>query len=134
MTEVIPLNAPEPGWLYILESKAVEGHCKIGMTSRTPQERADELSTGIPHGLRVVHSWYVEDMRATEQDAHSRLARYRVDPGGEWFALSADAASRALTGATRRDAPARRRFHVVRTGVEIFGWISLGMIAIGLLL
>jgi len=100
------------------------------MTTRTPIERADELSTGIPHGLTVAHSWPVDDARAAERDAHARLAAYRVDAGSEWFALPADRAAAALMGTTM---PARRRFHRLRLAVEAFGWISLATFALAMI-
>lgn len=127
--QVLPLNRPEPGWLYILSSPSVPDHCKVGRTVRNPVERADELSTGIPHGLTVAHAWPVDDARAAERDAHARLAAYRVDAGSEWFALPADRAAAALMGTTT----GRRRFHRLRLGVEAFGWISLATFALAMI-
>lgn len=124
---VVPLHQPEPGWLYVLESPSVPDHCKIGMTTRTPDERASELSTGVPHGLRVAHAWPVDDARGSERDAHTRLASYRVDAGSEWFSLSADRAAASLMGSTPK-----RRLHRTRLAVETLGWLSLAIFIVAI--
>ncbi|MBA85238.1 MAG: hypothetical protein CML60_10465 [Rhodobacteraceae bacterium] len=87
----------EPGWLYVLTNPAMPGLCKIGMTTRTPEERATELhDTGSPAPYAVAAAWPVDDVRAAERDAHAALARYRVSYQREWFRVSVPAAIAAL--------------------------------------
>lgn len=86
---MIPLTVIEPGWLYLLTNPAMPGLVKIGMTTRSPEERAQELaSTGVPMPFHVSAAWAVDDVRAAERDAHEALARYRVSDQREWFRLS----------------------------------------------
>ena len=33
------LNVIEPGWLYVIANPAMPRVCKVGMTTRTPEER-----------------------------------------------------------------------------------------------
>lgn len=126
--EVIPLA--EPGWLYIMKDPTRLGFCKVGMTTRTPEKRAAELSTGSPGEFVVAHAWRVPDVRAAERDAHAVLDRWRVDGGSEWFTVTADRAAAALRAF---DAPTqRRRFHRLRLAVEIWGWFSLAAFVLAL--
>lgn len=117
---------PEPGWLYILRDPSRRGYCKVGQTTRDPETRAAELSTGSPHGLTVAHAWEVDDVVLAERNAHAALRRYRVDTGNEWFSLSADAAAAALTG-RKPTFSTTRRFHRTRLAVELWGWFSLSL-------
>lgn len=130
---VHPINQPEPGWLYIMRDPSRLGYCKVGMTTRDPDKRAAELSTGSPVDFVVAYAWRVPDVRAAERDAHAVLDRWRVDGGGEWFKVTADRAAAALR-AFDATAPRRRRFHRLRVAVEIWGWFTLATFAIGLLL
>jgi hypothetical protein len=62
---------------------------KIGMTERTAEERARELSqgTGVPFPFRVAYSEEVPDCAAAEQLIHARLDRFRTNKGREFFNL-----------------------------------------------
>ena len=67
------------GYVYILLNPAYKGLLKIGMTIRTPQERALELSqsTGVPVDFVVAYDVIVRDCELGEKMAHSRLADFR---------------------------------------------------------
>jgi hypothetical protein len=125
----MPLTLIEPGWLYLLTNPAMPGLVKIGMTTRSPEERAQELaSTGVPMPFHVVAAWAVDDVRAAERDAHAALARYRVNDAREWFRLSVPAAIKALGRETAaRPSLGRRAFRVVRGIVEGLGWFGIVM-------
>lgn len=66
------------GWIYILK-RARENTLKIGKTSRTPEERAEELSatTGVSTPFVVVHSREVKNMDECEKKVHKKLSKYR---------------------------------------------------------
>ena len=43
------LEAATPGWIYVLTILELPGIVKVGMTTRDPQLRSDEIAE--PHGL-----------------------------------------------------------------------------------
>lgn len=126
---MMPLTVIEPGWLYLLTNSVMPGLVKIGMTTRSPEERAQELaSTGVPMPFHVAAAWAVDDVRAAERDAHAVLARYRVNDQREWFRLSVPAAIKALGRSTQAQPTlARRAWRIVRGIVEAIGWLGIFM-------
>jgi hypothetical protein len=86
------------GHVYILLNSTMPGLLKIGMTSRTPEERARELSqvTGVPVPYSVAYSEEVIDCEAAERLIHSRLADYQVNRDREFFHLPLRDAIREL--------------------------------------
>lgn len=126
---MIPLTVIEPGWLYLLTNPAMPGLVKIGMTTRSPEERAQELaSTGVPMPFHVAAAWAVDDVRAAERDAHEALARYRVNDQREWFRLTVPAAIKALgRGTAARPSIGHRAFRVLRCVVEAIGWFGIAV-------
>ena len=131
---MIPLTVIEPGWLYLLTNSAMPGLVKIGMTTRSPEERAQELaSTGVPMPFHVAAAWAVDDVRAAERDAHAVLARYRVNDQREWFRLSVPAAIKALGRSTQsRPSFPRRLWRILRGIVEALGWLTLALLIAGI--
>lgn len=129
------LNVIEPGWLYVIANPAMPRVCKVGFTTREPEERAAELhDTGSPQPYHVVAKWHVDDVRAAERGAHAALARFRTDAGREWFALPADRAVRALDrlhGSTTRPTIVRRAWRILRGVVEGLGWLTLALLIAG---
>jgi hypothetical protein len=76
------------GHLYVLSNKIFsEKIYKIGMTTRTPQERADELSrsTSIPSPFEVVYSKFSEDVGRLEGYVHQKLHDHRYNHNREFF-------------------------------------------------
>lgn len=131
---MIPLTVIEPGFLYLMTNPAMPGLVKIGMTTRSPEERAQELaSTGVPMPFHVAAAWPVDDVRSAERDAHEALARYRVNDQREWFRVSVPAAIKALgRGAAARPSLARRAWRVLRGIVEGLGWFGIVMTLVAL--
>lgn len=129
------LTVIEPGWLYILTNPTMPDLCKVGMTTRTPEERAAELhDTGSPTPYTVAKAWPVDDVRAAERDAHAVLARYRVSDEREWFRVSVPKAVKALgrdKQAPVRPSLLRRVWRVFRGLVEGVGWLTLLLLAAG---
>lgn len=60
---------------------------KIGCTSKSPQNRADELSkaTGVPSEFFVVCYIEVENFNKVEQFFHKELEQYRCNSRREFF-------------------------------------------------
>tara|TARA_B110000967_G_C18877573_1_gene559246 strand:- start:90 stop:614 length:525 start_codon:yes stop_codon:yes gene_type:complete len=77
------------GWLYILGNKSMPDLYKVGQTTRSPEERAKELSgsTGVATPFYVIHSFEVDDVHIAEKEAHTLLSAYRVSNGREFFKL-----------------------------------------------
>jgi hypothetical protein len=87
------------GHVYILINARMPGLLKIGQTTRTPEERAQELSCGtaVPTPFAVAWSVPVSDCEAAERAVHARLAPYRDAPGREFFAAPLPVAIAVLT-------------------------------------
>lgn len=77
------------GHVYILLNATMPGYLKVGMTERTPEERARELSqvTGVPVPFSVAYSETVPDCQAAERLIHLRLDQFRTTQNREFFHL-----------------------------------------------
>ena len=122
------------GWLYVLTNPAMPGLCKVGMTTRTPEQRAAELhDTGSAVPYDVAAAWPVDDVQVAERDAHMSLAPYRISREREWFRVPASKAIEIL--APPEVPPNSRRgvraIRIVRGIVEGFGWLVLVLMLLG---
>ena len=87
------------GYVYILFNRAFQNdHYKIGMTTKTPEERARELSnaTGVPRAFEVLYEQRVIDCPRAERLLHQRLHQYRSTGNREFFQIPLKAAIKAL--------------------------------------
>jgi hypothetical protein len=79
----------EKGYIYILSNPSFGNLLKVGMTTKTPSERAEELSelTAVPTPFKVEYSVYVEDCSVTEALTHRFLQErgYRISENREFF-------------------------------------------------
>ncbi len=77
------------GYIYILANSAMPDLVKVGKTTRTPAERAAELSkvTGVPTPFIVVYEQLVDDCTAAEEFVHTMLQQkgYRESDNREFF-------------------------------------------------
>ncbi len=90
-------RAPRPGWIYLIANDSMPGLVKIGLTTRSVEERLAELdTTGVATPFRVVEQWLTPDVRGDEATAHRHLSRHRVREGREFFALPAEEARTRL--------------------------------------
>lgn len=88
------------GWVYIMKNKGMPGLLKIGMTTRTPEARAQELSsTGVPHPFEVCFAVRVSDCHAVETKLHLALETFRVNNRREFFKMTLGQARRRVKGA-----------------------------------
>ncbi len=100
------------------------GYLKIGMTTKTPEERARELSasTGVAVPYSVAYSEEVVDCAMAESMIHNRLSKFRVNRGREFFHLSLRDAIRELSeiaDAIGRVSPNQLDRSLVQNTVEI---------------
>ncbi len=91
----------ELGYLYVLANSAMPGLVKVGKTTRSPSERAGELSgaTGLPTPFIVVYEQLFEDCGAAESFVHAFLAQqgYRVSDNREFFSAPVNIVVRAIS-------------------------------------
>ncbi|WP_110599785.1 GIY-YIG nuclease family protein [Salinicola lusitanus] len=92
--------ASEYGFVYVLYSPSMPGVYKVGMTTRSPNQRAQELSraTGVPEDYEVV--FYAEFARPSEHESrvHCSLGQYRVNQVREFFRCPLNLIMRAIEG------------------------------------
>lgn len=120
----------QSGWIYLLTNPAMPGLVKVGMTTRSPEERAHELaSTGVPMPFDVEAAWPVDDVRAAERAAHTALSGHRVDGAREWFRVSVPQAIDALGRSRQRRS--RSAWRLVRGLAEAVGWLTIAALVIG---
>lgn len=77
-----------PGVIYIMRNAAHQMNVfKIGLTRRTSDERAAELSsaTSSPLKFTVLTEWEVGDCVKVEKMVHERLQRFRMNDRREFF-------------------------------------------------
>lgn len=104
----------QAGYLYVLANSSMPGIVKVGMTTRNPSERADELAkvTGVPTPFIIVFEQLFQDCTAAEQFVHTLLEShgFRVAQNREFFNAPVSevvraimAAPGAVTGGVRLD-------------------------------
>ena len=59
---------------------------KIGITKRNINKRLNELQTGYPATLSVIHTF--ESNYAPKIEKHFHISKASANVGGEWFQLS----------------------------------------------
>ncbi|SFX48485.1 T5orf172 domain-containing protein [Paracoccus pantotrophus] len=88
------------GYVYILKNPSMPGLLKIGKTTRSVQQRCDELwQTGVPTPFEVVAEYYSPDCHELERNVHQSLADKRVSEMREFFAVEESKADNALGAA-----------------------------------
>ena len=79
----------EKGYIYILSNPSFGNLFKVGMTTRDPYKRAEELSelTAVPTPFKVEYSAFVENCSVTEALAHKMLQDrgYLIAENREFF-------------------------------------------------
>ena len=83
------------GWVYAFESPSMPGVVKIGATDRDPEERlheANESDTRPPEAYRIAWAAEVDAPFIVEKRIHAAFAELRINPGREFFRITADEA------------------------------------------
>ena len=93
----------EIGHLYVLANSAMPGLVKVGKTTRSPNERAAELSsaTGLPSPFIVVYEQLFGNCSEAESFVHTYLAAkgFRVSTNREFFNAPVNDVVRAIANA-----------------------------------
>lgn len=87
------------GYVYILTNSSFQDdYLKIGKTTKTPEDRAKQLSstTSLPTTFVVAYSQKFEDCNQAERKIHDKLRQYRVNDDKEFFKCNLDTAIRAF--------------------------------------
>jgi hypothetical protein len=90
-SRVIHKMAEGWGWVYGFSNPSMPGLLKIGMTERSPEERAKELfTTGVPCPFKIEIAKWVKDPRDKEASLHALLEQYtdRISLRREFFRVS----------------------------------------------
>jgi hypothetical protein len=78
------------GYVYILINPSMPGLVKIGKTTRTPQQRCEELwHTGVPTPFEVFAAVFSPDCHRLERDMHMAFRSARISASREFFQMSA---------------------------------------------
>lgn len=86
----------DEGYIYCLSNPSIPNLLKIGMTTRTPEERAKELfTTGVATPFIIEFARKVSNPKNKEKDIHRILENYRV-PSREFFDISINEATRVI--------------------------------------
>lgn len=119
-----PVTIEMRGYVYVLTHARHPGLVKIGQTTRTPQQRAKEMSTGSPDPFHVAYAVRVNAPKALERALHADFARFKVGEAGsrggrEWFQVSP---TEVRTRIGRRVADIRKFENRVAAQKQFDGW------------
>ena len=110
-SKYIGVSSENEGFVYVMVSPALkEDFLKIGKTIRSPQRRAQEISTGtgVPLRFYVVFQVMVSDCHQVEKLVHTELASHRSTSSREFFEIPLDKAIEAIRGIALRYPPNNR--------------------------
>ena len=86
------------GFIYCLGNQCMPGVYKIGMTTRAPSARVDELSasTGVPVEFDLICYGEVSDPQQVERQIHDQFYLERVNESREFFRGDIQAFAKAI--------------------------------------
>ena len=78
------------GFVYVMSNKSMPGLIKVGMSTKVPDERAKELSSGTSTPTPFIVEYYAifDDMIKAERMAHQRLKSHHH--GKEFFSTTVE--------------------------------------------
>lgn len=97
------VDEPGAGWIYILSNREFPDLLKIGMTTRTVEQRAQEINgaTGVAIPFGVRRCWRVTDPQKAEKLVHACLLDFRLRNDREFFRVGFPAAAKMLDESIR---------------------------------
>ncbi len=78
------------GYIYLMRNNSLKNNIfKIGKTSKTPNERAVELSnaTGVPEKFEVINYWKSSNISRDESEIFAYLDNHRYSDNREFFEI-----------------------------------------------
>ena len=96
-------NEPGAGWIYVLSTRELRDLLKIGMTTRTVEQRAREINhaTGVAMPFGVRRCWRVSNPTKAEIQVHQVLHDFRFRKDREFFQVSFDVAVKHIDAVIR---------------------------------
>lgn len=75
------------GWIYLLSTREMPDLLKIGMTTRSVEERLREINgaTGVAFPFGVRRCWRTRDPATAERQIHQALGQHRIRADREFF-------------------------------------------------
>jgi hypothetical protein len=99
----------DQGWVYVLVNSSMPNIAKVGRTTRSPADRALELSaaTGVATPFVVAFDQVFEDCSDAERLIHAELDRrgFRVAPNREFFRGAPSEIIRVIIEVAERNGP-----------------------------
>jgi len=99
----------DQGWVYVLVNSSIPSMAKVGRTTRSPADRALELSaaTGVATPFVVAFDQMFEDCSEAERLIHAELERrgLRVAPNREFFRGAPSDIIRVIIEVAERNGP-----------------------------
>ena len=94
--------ADKDGWVYVLTNEAMSGLVKVGQTYKTPEIRAQELSseTGVAAQYVVVYKAFVPNYEQVEKIVHNKLKSAGKHYNKEFFKCETFEAIRHIRDST----------------------------------
>jgi len=85
-------------YVYVLINKSVPGMVKIGMTTKTVDERARQISagTGVPTPWIPVYSFSCYRSDLLEEEVHEHFAVHRINAHREMFSIDSYTAQKVI--------------------------------------
>jgi hypothetical protein len=85
-------------YIYVLVNRSIPNMVKIGMTTRSVDERAREINrgTGVPTPWIPVYSLPCYASGILEKRVHERLAQYRINEDREMFGVTSNTAQQVI--------------------------------------
>jgi T5orf172 domain len=92
-------DEPNAGWVYILATREAPLFLKIGMTTRSVEERVREINsaTGVLVPFGIWRCWRVMQPAKAEKLVHTTLAGFRVRGDREFFAVEVSEAGKRIS-------------------------------------
>ncbi len=86
------------GFIYVMTNKAMPAVVKIGMTTKHPLHRANELyTTGVPFPFRVAFAIWLDDPTEAEKATHEHFSIARVSDSREFFEVGVEDVAKFIT-------------------------------------
>lgn len=125
----MPSIKPQTGYIYILHNPSLrDDYLKIGITTRSPQERAAELSakTGVAQPYVAVYQRWVMNPDNAEAKIHTYLDRYRINKKREFFQLPLEEAIRVVRRIADKEAQIEQWVgrHLITEASGPIRWVS----------
>ena len=96
-------DEPGAGWIYILSTREMRNLLKVGMTTRSVEERVKEINaaTGVAIPFGVRRCWRVSDPSLVERLLHEALREHRLRQDREFFQVSFNFAGKVVDAVIR---------------------------------